>query len=211
MKILILGADGRTGREVVSQALKAHQITAFMRDQSSVLDAKSSAAKIIVGDATNYQDIREATPGHDVIISVIGHVKNSKSNMQTTAMNNLIRALKENQQNDTKIISLTGSGVRVPGDTPSIIDRLMNKAIKIIDKDRIVDGIKHYQALEKSQLNWTVLRVLKLTSSDKLNPYKLTLTGPAKTFISRKSVASALLEIASTDNWSNTAPIVSSK
>jgi hypothetical protein len=110
-----------------------------------------------------------------------------------------------------RIISLTGSGVRIKGDRVSLLDRALNIPLKIVDKSRIDDGIKHYHVLKSSKVNWTMLRVLKLTNQNKTEDYILTSGGPAKLTISRKTVAKIMVELAEKDEWQKASPVVTKK
>jgi putative NADH-flavin reductase len=205
MKIAVIGACGRTGILVCKEAInKGHDIVGLARSECT--DLKIEFA---LGDALKLDDIEKAIKGCDVVISVIGHVKLREYNTQTIAIKNIIKAM--NNQNIKRIISLTGSGVRVKGDKISLIDRSLNIPLKIVDKSRIQDGIDHYNCLTSSNLNWTVLRVLKLTNQDKIVPYKLTAGGPAKMFVSRATVAKILVYLAESNDWSKSAPVVSIK
>ena len=113
------------------------------------------------------------------------------------------------QQNNLKrIISLTGTGVRFPQDKISLLDRILNYTIGLIDPNRIKDGRKHVQLLKQSNLDWTVIRVLKL-QNNRPKPYKLTLHGPTKWWVSRYEVAKATLEVLDEGTFINKAPIIS--
>lgn len=187
-KVLILGASGRTGRH----------ISKYLENYSP---------KDFKGDAMDLKTVEKQVKGCDAVISVIGHVKGSYSRVQTKSINNVIAAMKAHQIK--RVISLTGTGVRVPGDQPSLIDKLMNTAVTIIDRQRVEDGIAHFEVLKNSNLDWTVVRVLKLTNSTKSQTWRFSATGPAKTFIARREVAKAIAQILEDDSFVKEAPIIS--
>ena len=76
-----------------------------------------------------------------------------------------------------------------------------------MDRKRVKDGINHYHVLKNSRVNWTVLRVLKLTNTNE-KTYKLSENGPVETFSSRFKVASALVVVAETNTWDYKAPLL---
>ena len=79
MKLLVLGATGRTGRHIVTQALeKGHQVTILARDRSRV-DDQHGRLRVIEGDVRNNAALAEAMPGQDAVISVIGRGMSFKS------------------------------------------------------------------------------------------------------------------------------------
>jgi uncharacterized protein YbjT (DUF2867 family) len=54
MTVLIFGARGKTGRLVVELALdRGHKVSVLMRDPGKV----SESVRVIVGDATDRQDV----------------------------------------------------------------------------------------------------------------------------------------------------------
>ena len=72
MKILVIGANGRTGKLVVEQAIqRGHTVTAFTRKPDQLKDIPG-LAKIIKGDALNLADLVQAVTGQDVVISAVG-------------------------------------------------------------------------------------------------------------------------------------------
>jgi len=208
MKICIFGADGRTGVEVLQYARnKGYEIVAFVYNENS-LKFTNDDIEIIKGDVLDYEQVLRACSGVDAVVSALGHIKGSDPLMQTKGITNIVRAMKEN--NTRRIISLTGTGVRVPEDAPSFIDRILNFTIKIIDPERIKDGIAHAKVLQDSDLDWTIVRVLKLSNSPKINQkYRLTTGGPAELHTSRKKVAQVLVDLIEDKNYIRKMPVVS--
>ena len=206
-KICIFGADGRTGIEVVKKAVSSgYSVTAFIYNKD-MADHFDKSVTVIQGNILNEQQVINAVQGADTVISVVGHIKNSDPLMQTKGINNVISAMKEHSI--TRIISLTGTGVRIPGDTPSVIDRILNFIIKKIDPERINDGKEHVEALQASELNWTILRVLKLSSAPYDGNYTLTKHGPVELSTSRKKVADIMVDLATSKEFVADMPVSS--
>ncbi len=72
-KILVLGATGGTGREVVSQGLQqGHQVTAFVR-RPERMTTRSERLRVIVGDVTSDGGaLDDAVRSQEVVISALG-------------------------------------------------------------------------------------------------------------------------------------------
>jgi putative NADH-flavin reductase len=208
MKICIFGADGRTGVEVVKYAKeKGYDVVAFVYNENSN-KYLPEGIEIKKGDVMDYTKVTDAIKGTDAVISVLGHIKGSDLLMQTKGMENIVNAMKEN--GTRRVLSLTGTGARVAGDTPSLIDTLLNFIVKLVDPDRINDGVKHVEVLKNSGLDFTVVRVLKLSKSDELfNGYKLTDGGPAELQTSRKKAAQVLVDLVSDNTYINKFPVIS--
>ena len=71
MRLFVIGANGKTGSEIVSLALtRDHQVTAFVRSPQKLSPAKSLT--IVRGDPHYAASIAAALPGHDAVLSAIG-------------------------------------------------------------------------------------------------------------------------------------------
>lgn len=157
-------------------------------------------------DATKLEDVEALIKGCDVVVSLIGHIKGSPAFLQTSSTANILSAMKK--QGVRRLLSLTGTGVRFEDDTPSFIDKLLNLSIKLIDPERIRDGIAHAEVIKESDTDWTILRVLKLTDLP-MHVYELSTTGPARVLVSRQVVADALLRIINENAYSKHSPVIS--
>src|SRR5260221_11955395 len=72
MKIVIFGAAGGTGRDVVEQALaKGHEVTAFDRHPEA-LTIEHPKLKIFQGDIFNEAQVDDAIKEQDAVICVLG-------------------------------------------------------------------------------------------------------------------------------------------
>ena len=71
--VLVIGATGRTGREVVVKSLEAgYQVRALVRDEPRARASLGSEVTLIVGDVRTGERISEAVEGADFIISALG-------------------------------------------------------------------------------------------------------------------------------------------
>jgi len=204
-KITVVGANGKTGQQFIKLALKkGYQITAIIHKHNN-LNPKPNL-KIVSCDTTNANQLDKLLPNDtDVVLSFIGHVRGSSNNVQTKTTENLLKIMQA--KHIKRLISLTGTGVRFEHDKITFIDRLLNTSIGLIDPSRIKDGIEHVSLIKQSELDWTIIRVLKLTNSNSIQ-YQLKLHGPAKTLVSRQSVALASLELIEKNNFIKQAPII---
>jgi hypothetical protein len=208
MKICIFGADGGTGVEVVNAA-KSHgfEVVAFVYSNGSNTYFPSGVT-VKMGNVMDYDSVREAITGSDAVISVLGHIKGSDPLMQTKGIMNIVRAMKDS--GITRILSLTGTGARVENDNPSIIDRFLNFIVKAVDPDRVNDGIQHVKVIQDSGLDFTIVRVLKLSkSNEEFKSYKLTEGGPAELQTSRKKVARVLVDLVVNKEYIGKLPVIS--
>lgn len=80
MKIVQLGANGRTGREVMQLALEAgDSVTGLVRSADSLGDMKHDRLQVHVGNVCDPGFLKTALPGHDAVISTLGPRTPTKS------------------------------------------------------------------------------------------------------------------------------------
>ncbi|MBO0861942.1 MAG: NAD(P)H-binding protein [Chloracidobacterium sp.] len=71
MKLLVIGATGRIGTEIVNLALtRGHEVTAFVRSPQKITPAGSLV--VVRGDPLRAETIAAALSGHDAVLSAIG-------------------------------------------------------------------------------------------------------------------------------------------
>lgn len=204
MKIAVIAASGRSGRSFVEKALAAgHSVRAGVHHTNNL--SPHERLRIQQCDATNVGDLAKLLEGQDAVVSFIGHVKGSPPHVQTDAMHSLVDSMHE--QGLRRVVSLTGTGVRFPGDKITFVDRLLNVSIRIIDSARVKDGRDHVRVLQQSNLDWTVIRVLKLQNT-RPRPFRLLERGPTKWYVSRDEVALAVLRVLEENSFIKQAPII---
>ena len=205
MKIAVIAANGRSGQAFVEAALTAgHSIRAGVRTKSYL--KPHPGLTVVECDATNEAQLKNLLSGQEAVASFIGHVKGSEPNVQTIAIQKVVDAM--NELGVKRLVSLTGTGVRFPGDKISLIDRFLNLSISIIDPARVKDGENHVEVLKASDLDWTVIRVLKLQNVPP-KPFELREHGPTKWYVSRQEVAQAVLQVLEQHSFIKQAPIIS--
>lgn len=205
MKIAVVSANGRSGQAFVELALKAgHEVVAGVYGHHDLPD-HSPNLQIMSCDATDEADLEHLFAGVDAVASFIGHGKDSSPDVQTDAMRHIINVMKKLKVK--RIVSLTGTGVRRRGDIIPLFDKIINSGVMVWDPARVTDGRNHVGVLEKSRLDWTVIRVLKLSNSDP-KPFALRDHGPTKLFTSRHEVAQAVLQVLEDGSFIEKCPII---
>lgn len=205
MNIAVLGANGRTGSLFVEEALMAgHTVRAGIHGDVNPF-ADAPRLEVVHCDAAKKAQLKKLLKGQDAVISLLGHTRSSGKTVQTDTMKALVEVMKELRIK--RLISLTGTGVRFPGDQITLTDRLLNTGISIIDPSRVKDGRSHALVLQESKLEWTIVRVLKLTNGDP-KPNRLSENGPTKSAVARREVAQAILQILEDNSFRHKAPII---
>jgi putative NADH-flavin reductase len=204
MRLAIIAANGRLGSEVVKAAIEAgHSVTAGVRGAHSL--AEHPNLRVMTCDATDARDLEALLRGQDAVVSAIGHVKGSASDVQTVATKIVISIM--SKLGIQRFVDVTGTGVRFQGDKITFLDRFLNTGVEMIDHNRMQDGRNHQEVLKASTLEWTTIRVLKLQPVAS-KPYTLRLHGPTKPFVSRVDVAQAIIEVLEQHSYVRQSPII---
>ena len=68
MKLFVIGATGRTGREIVQQALaRDHRVTAFVRSPEGIT-SRNGRLTVRKGNAMDESQLFEAMQNHDAVL-----------------------------------------------------------------------------------------------------------------------------------------------
>src|SRR4030095_16359266 len=120
MNILIYGASGATGHELVKQALEqGHNVTAFVRNPSK-LKITHNNLKIIQGDVINYQLVEDAVKGQDAVLCALGASSPFKYDKSIVdGASNIIKAMETN--NVSRFIYMSFVGVKESRNTAGFV------------------------------------------------------------------------------------------
>jgi putative NADH-flavin reductase len=216
MKVLILGATGRTGRLVVEDALKqGYDLSVLVRDKNKV-SFSSKSIKVYQGTPTNRADLAAAMQGCEVIISALGIVRASDApwSKLITAKNFISESIKNviveaDQQNLKRLITVSAWGV---GESKKEIPFWLRWLINYTNLGPVyADHEAEEKLLANSNLNWTAVRPVALNDSGKKKTLKVSLNNLPKPSlqISRQSVAKFIVDILKTDKYDMKSPTIS--
>ena len=188
MKLVVFGASGGTGQEIVRQALdQGHEVTAFVRDPKK-LAMKHGKLHIIEGDALKDQSaIARAIAGRDAIICALG-VANSLKSAGLIA-GSLAAIVPAAEKHDVRrLILISAFGVGDSFRNAPLVPRLM---YRLLLGDIYRDKKAGEDIVKASGLDWTILHPVMLTTGPKTGTYRsgerLELYGIPK--VSRSNVA----------------------
>ncbi len=110
MKVLVIGAAGKSGRAVVEAALSAgHQVTALVH---TIGEYQPANITVIEGDATDAGDMEKAIAGQDAVIDTIGGKAApwKTTSLERTAAAAIILAMQKHGVRRLVVISMIGEG-----------------------------------------------------------------------------------------------------
>lgn len=204
MKIAIIGANGKTGVEVVNRALaRGHQVKAGYFG-SSPSRRPDSSLEFVKCDATKREDVERLLGGVDAVVLTLGHTKRTPPTMQVDATRLVLDVMSE--KGIERIVSLTGVGVAVDGDKPRWYERLFNYIFAKLQSVRVRDGEAHHEVIARSDRKWTVFRAFKLTNGEATS-WDLKATVPGMLLTSRKTVAEAMISVIEDNSHLGESPV----
>jgi putative NADH-flavin reductase len=208
MKLVIFGATGRTGIPLVEQALAAgHEVVAFVRTPSK-LTIQHPNLRVVQGDSTDGAAVSRAVQGADVVISALGHSKNSPRTMMADSARQIVAAMK--QHGVQRVITLTGAGVGAPEDKPKPVNHVIKFLLKTLSPQVLADSEEHVRIIRESGLDWTVVRGPMLTEGAHTGNYRVGWVGVnTGARISRADVADFMLKVVSGGTYLRQMPMVS--
>jgi len=168
MKLLIFGASGATGHELVKQSLSiGHSVTAFVRD-SSRLKINHKSLNVIPGDLTSTVDLAHAIKGHDVVLSALGAKNPFKFDaIVVDGVGKIIQVMEELKVLRFIYLSFIGVGEgRIHGGF--VIRHIASRILKT----EIAGHETREKMIRESRLNWTIVHAPTLTNGKKKGAYR---------------------------------------
>ncbi len=188
MKLVVFGASGGTGREIIGQALdQGHEVTAFVRDPAK-LAIKDSRLHIIEGDVLKDKlAVARAIAGRDAIICALGVGNSLKSTgLITGSLAAIVPAAEKHGVR--RLILISAFGVGDSFRNAPLIPRLMYRSLL---GDIYRDKKAGEDIVKASGLDWTIIHPVMLTTGPRTGTYRsgerLDLRGIPK--VSRADVA----------------------
>ncbi len=208
MNLLILGARGATGQEIVNQALEGgHHVTALARDPSKLGQRHENLA-IIKGNVLNENDIENALNDKDAVISALGVGKSLNAHdLMTDAAGILIPAM--NKKNVRRLILISAFGVGPTYDQASFIQRI---AFRLPLRNVYADKLKADEQIKKSDLDWTLIYPVYMTNKPRTGNYQIGEKFKMKGFpkISRADVADFIVRQLTESTYVKRCPVLTS-
>ncbi len=192
MKLLVLGATGGTGLEIISQAIeRGHSLTAFVRAPDP-LKRFGDRIAVVRGNLLNSSELQRVLKGHDAVLSSFGP-RLPISKADATLLERFA-------------VALTG-GMHQAG-----VRRVVVESTAFLFKDSIIpptnlfgrlffpdvvrDAGEMENVFRKSGLDWTMVRPPRLTDKPRTGKYRV-LEGHLPRFgfaISRAAVADFMIK-----------------
>ncbi|KAF9417520.1 hypothetical protein BGZ94_009948 [Podila epigama] len=201
--MLVLGANGRTGIELVKQGLERnYRVTAFVRDDKLLIEdlmlRKNQNLLIVRGSPTCQADLDRCVEGQDVVVNVIGaRFMSSDTTICSHAQVVLNNAMKKHGVR--RLVAVTSYGCLGLRNYLISTKRLFSRVFMTsILKDKVLqeDIIQR----DSTHLDWTIVRPITLKDGDLTEKYIVTSEALPRTenrikILTRKNLAHYILSI----------------
>lgn len=197
MNILVLGATGGTGRQVVAEALaRGHKVTAVIRRIDHGLPNHAHLRTLSLAHA-DVGALRGACSGHDIVISALGPNQKGAVTTCTDWAATTVEAMQ--LEGVRRLIAVSAYGANETRNNLSLYCTLLWGSVphKMLDKETM-EGI-----ISASDLDWTIVRPPTLTKAGGRGTYRAGPELPISVIsrIDRADLARFILDQADADGF----------
>ncbi len=168
-KILIVGATGGTGRQLVLQALEEGcSVTALARDPSK-LGIEHPNLRVVQGDVLDYASLESAVRGQEAVVSALGHKRYfGPSRILSEGTRNILRAMEAEKVR--RFVCQTSLGI---GDSAGLLGLYYTfLVIPLVVPFYFWDKTRQERLIAESRLEWVIVRPGALTDGEKRGSYR---------------------------------------
>ena len=205
-RVLIIGATGGTGHELVAQALeRGYAVTALVRAPSR-LQVDHPQLTVIQGDVLDQGSVDAAMRGQEAVLSALGHKRFFyPTRILSEGTRNILRAMEAHGV--PRLVCVTSLGIGDSAGRMGLYYTLF--VIPVILPFYFWDKTRQERLIARSDLEWVIVRPGALTNGDKRGRYRhgrkvgsflLTVR------ISRADVADFMLNQLESETYRRTAP-----
>jgi len=166
MKLIVFGATGGTGSQVVEQALQAgHEVTVIAR-RPSATTIQHQQLQVVQGDVFEPATFAGAMKGQDAVVSALGVATREPTTLYSQGNANIMRAMQA--AGVRRIICISASGL----DPGPLWQRWIAKPLLwLILKNMYTDLERMEAAVRDSDLDWTIMRPPRMTNEPRTGQY----------------------------------------
>jgi putative NADH-flavin reductase len=185
MKLFVIGATGRTGQEIVQQALaRAHHVTAFVRSPATAT-FRQERLSVLKGNVTDENQLSEAIQNHDAIVSSLGPREVFKPN--SLLQDSALAVTSAMQRSGVRRLVVLSAAAHFRG--------IPNRIVSFILRNHMRDSLAMEKVVQDSGLDWTIARPPRLTQEQYATYRSREGAAPRRGFsLSRKAVAAFMLD-----------------
>lgn len=208
MSVLVFGASGATGRQIVKHALDCgYSVRAFVREPDK-LQIEHARLATMIGDVTDYASVERAVRDANFVASALGSGNSLASHPALLdGVQNIVRAME--QAGVRRFVYLSMLGVDGSGRQLGLVDRYI--VLPLLLRNVLQDHAKEEKLIERSTLDWVIVRPPRLTNGPYTGRYRSGVDVRERTLlasISRADVADFMVKQFTDDRYVHRTPAV---
>lgn len=171
MKVIVFGASGGTGRQLVQQALEqGHEVTAFLRSPEK-LGLSHANLRLAKGDALDAAAIERVMPGHNAVLCALGAPALKTGTIRSVGTRNIVAAMEK--AGVKRLICQTSLGY---GDSKAVLKvtsfffRFI--VVPLLLRQGFADHERQEAHIKASNLDWVIARPGNLTDGTRTGRYR---------------------------------------
>lgn len=200
MRLLVVGANGRTGRILTQRALeRGHEVTAFVREASEAGEP-SERLRVVHGDILVPDSLPPAMGGQDAIVSLVSPHPRRNGRVYVEGTRNLADAAVAAGVRRVVVVSAEGAGV-----SPSRLPLFYRLVLRIPVVARLYPDIAQMETdlMARTDVDWTIVRAAILSDGPRTGAFRTAVGDivPGGVRISRADLAEFLLTVLETGDY----------
>ena len=208
MKLTVFGSTGRTGRELLAQALdQGHDVVACARTPTKLEGVAHARLRVVAGDVLDPASVADAIAGQDAVLFAVG-TGAQRTTLREDGTRMVVEAM--SKAGVRRLICLSSLGV---GDSRANLSFFTKYVIvSVFLRHAFADHERQEAVVRRSALDWIIVRPPHLTDGPRTGVYRhgfpttdRQITGK----ISRADVADFMLQQLTDDTYLRQTPGVS--
>ncbi|WP_433128698.1 NAD(P)-dependent oxidoreductase [Micromonospora sp. CA-240977] len=199
MRIVVLGANGGTGRRLVRQALDAgHDVRAVTRQPKS-FPLSGPGLEVVAADVTADAPVG----GADVVLSTLGApFTRQPVTLYSRSTARVLAAMRREGLRRLVVVSSSATEPHHHAEGGFFLNRVIQPLVTATIGKSTYDDMRAMETLVRtSDLDWTIVRPSGLFDSDSVTRYRLSEDRSDGVFTSRADLAACLLAQATDTAW----------
>jgi putative NADH-flavin reductase len=208
VKLTVFGSTGKTGRELLTQALdQGHDVVACARTPAKLDDIKHARLQVVPGDVLDPAAVGDAIAGQHAVLFAVG-AGAGRTTLREAGTRIVVEAM--STAGVRRLICLSTLGV---GDSRANLSFFTKYVIvSVFLRHAFADHERQEAVVKQSALDWIIVRPPHLTDGPRTGVYRHGFSTTDKQFagkISRADVADFMLKQLTDDTYLHQTPGVS--
>lgn len=168
MKIIVFGATGNVGKQLVKQALyNGHYVKAFARNVFTEDLPKDDKLELVQGALFDEKEVYNALKDCDAVLSALGGANDGSDKTRSLGMKNIIKQMEK--ASIKRVIAIGGIGIMEDENGKLLMDEEEFPAQYITVSE---EHKKAWQFLKESSLLWTMVCPFMITDGEPTGIFK---------------------------------------